>query len=397
MLRERERGRMQLLLWFLVWFVWRAMGTITTQQFFAPQNWNMKITSPIRELLVLSELQCAMACKQNSTCLSYSVTRHSGTFTCRFGYRYDELRTADADSKFFYRDVPAGFNLVPGTRRYVKMTVKSIVGYDAATMCKNEGSLLVSSTDDAVHDYTKQLWANRPSGSNFVVGGVSITNQNTWIFPDGFNLVPGTRRYVKMTVKSIVGYDAATMCKNEGSLLVSSTDDAVHDYTKQLWANRPSGSNFVVGGVSITNQNTWIFPDGFNLVPGTRRYVKMTVKSIVGYDAATMCKNEGSLLVSSTDDAVHDYTKQLWANRPSGSNFVVGGVSITNQNTWIFPDDTNLTVTGVGEAGFCSTEPNGGVPGYCLHFWLHDPVPCWADSPCSGNYDGYICEIKVPN
>ncbi|CAG0904667.1 unnamed protein product [Darwinula stevensoni] len=240
---ERERGRMQLLLWFLVWFVWRAMGTITIQQFFAPQNSNMKITSPIRELLVLSELQCAMACKQNSTCLSYSVTRHSGTFTCRFGYRYDELRTADADSKFLYRDVPAGFNLVPGTRRYVKMTVKSIVGYDAATMCKNEGSLLVSSTDDAVHDYTKQLWANRPSGSNFVVGGVSITNQNTWIFPD----------------------------------------------------------------------------------------------------------------------------------------------------------DTNLTVTGVGEAGFCSTEPNGGVPGYCLHFWLHGPVPCWADSPCSGNYDGYICEIKVPN
>ncbi|CAG0903786.1 unnamed protein product [Darwinula stevensoni] len=152
---ERDRGRMQQLLWFLVWFVWRAMGTITTQKFFAPQNSNMKITSPIRELLVLSELQCAMACKLNSTCLSYSVTYNSGTLICRFGYRYDEPRAADADSKFFYRDVPAGYNLVPGTRSYVKMTVRSILGYDTGMACKNEGGLLVSSSDKAVHDYTK--------------------------------------------------------------------------------------------------------------------------------------------------------------------------------------------------------------------------------------------------
>ncbi|CAG0904113.1 unnamed protein product [Darwinula stevensoni] len=239
---KRDRGRMKQLLWFLVWFVWGAMGTITTQQFFAPQNSNMKITSPIRELLVLSELQCAMACKQNSTCLSYSVTYSSGSLICRFGYRYDEPRAADADSKFFYRDVPAGYNLVPGTRSYVKMTVQSIPGSNTATACKNEGSLLVSSTDEAVHNYTKQLWANRPSGSNFVVGGVSVANRNTWIFPDG----------------------------------------------------------------------------------------------------------------------------------------------------------TNLTVTGLGQAGFCSSEPNGD-PGYCLHFWVHDPFPCWADTPCSTIYDGYICEIKVPD
>ncbi|CAG0903520.1 unnamed protein product [Darwinula stevensoni] len=78
----------------------------------------------------------------------------------------------------------------------------------------------------------------------------------------GYNLVPGTRIYVKMTVQSILRSNTATACKNEGSLLVSSTDEAVHNYTKQLWANRPSGSNFVVGGVSVGNRETWIFPDG---------------------------------------------------------------------------------------------------------------------------------------
>ncbi|CAG0906187.1 unnamed protein product, partial [Darwinula stevensoni] len=76
-----------------------------------------------------------------------------------------------------------------------------------------------------------------------------------------YNLVPGTRSYVKMTVRNILGYDTATACKNESSLLFSSTDEAVHNYTKQLWANRLSGNNFVIGGVSVANKDTWIFPD----------------------------------------------------------------------------------------------------------------------------------------
>ena len=61
---ERDWRKMQLLPWFLTWYVWRAMGTITTQRFLAPQQKNMKITSPSLEFVAVSELQCAPACQQ---------------------------------------------------------------------------------------------------------------------------------------------------------------------------------------------------------------------------------------------------------------------------------------------------------------------------------------------
>ncbi|CAG0897603.1 unnamed protein product [Darwinula stevensoni] len=167
-----------------------AMGIITTQRFLAPLQPNMIITSPVRELLVLSELQCGMACKQNSTCFSYSVTQASGTFICRFGYRFDEPRTADANSKFFYRDVPipTGYHIVPGTRSYVKITMTSINAIAAATACQNENAQLASSNNAAVNSYVRQLRQSVSPGSYIWVGGQSVTSTYYWVYPDGTNV-----------------------------------------------------------------------------------------------------------------------------------------------------------------------------------------------------------------
>ncbi|CAG0885552.1 unnamed protein product [Darwinula stevensoni] len=184
---EMDWRKMWLLLWLLTWFVWRVMGTITTQRFFAPQIMNMKITSPSVELVVRSEIECAISCVQNSTCLSFSVTQYSGSTTCLFGYRFDEPRTAEASSKFFYRDmpIPAGYDLVPGTRSYVKLTKKTISEIDSQTACKQDHAELVSSSDAAVYNYTNQLWTTQAFNLNIWVGGRSLSNTLIWAFPDG--------------------------------------------------------------------------------------------------------------------------------------------------------------------------------------------------------------------
>ncbi|CAG0898241.1 unnamed protein product [Darwinula stevensoni] len=198
--------KMELLAFLLVWFVWRAMGTETTQGFFTPKKYNMKITTPISEFPVLSELQCAMGCTRNWTCLSYSVTRGAGggAFTCRFGYRYDEPRTADADSQFFYREVPAGYNLVPGTGSYVKMTIKSGKSAAAATACKNEGAQLVSSNNATVNSYVRQLRQNVSPGATIWVGGQMGKNKYQWVFPDG-------------TTLTVTGPSQSYFCKDQPS------------------------------------------------------------------------------------------------------------------------------------------------------------------------------------
>ncbi|CAG0900890.1 unnamed protein product [Darwinula stevensoni] len=185
---------MQLLPWLLTLFMWRAMGDMVTQRFFVPQNQNMKITSPTWQTIVEYELQCAMLCMQNSTCFSYSVTQASGNITCLFGYRYDEPRTADASSKFFYKDtpIPTGYNLVPGTKSYVKLVGgQNINEANAALACKNEGSELVSSNNALVNNYIKQQWASVPAGQYYWVGGLSVADMYHWTFPDGTNVSVG--------------------------------------------------------------------------------------------------------------------------------------------------------------------------------------------------------------
>ncbi|CAG0898000.1 unnamed protein product [Darwinula stevensoni] len=182
---------MQLLPWLLTWFIWRAMGDMVIQRFFVPQNQNMKITSPTQQMIVEYELQCAMLCMQNSTCLSFSVTQASGTLICSFGYKYNQPRTTDVSSKFFYREatIPAGYNLVPGTNCYVKLVGgQSINQANAALACKNEGSELVSSNNALVNNYIKQQWASVPAGQYYWVGGLSVADMYHWTFPDGTNV-----------------------------------------------------------------------------------------------------------------------------------------------------------------------------------------------------------------
>ncbi|CAG0898966.1 unnamed protein product [Darwinula stevensoni] len=85
------------------------------------------------------------------------------------------------------------------------------------------------------------------------------------------------------------------------------------------------------------------FREGYTLAPGTRSYVKMTVSSINANDAATACQKEGAQLLSSNNAAVHNHTMQLWKIRPSGTNsFWVGGRSVGNKNSWVFPDELSL-------------------------------------------------------
>ena len=45
---------------------------------------------------------------RTSRCYSVSVTPESDAFRCRLGSRYDEPRTNDAGSEFYYRELPAG-------------------------------------------------------------------------------------------------------------------------------------------------------------------------------------------------------------------------------------------------------------------------------------------------
>ncbi|CAG0885649.1 unnamed protein product [Darwinula stevensoni] len=125
---------------------------------------------------------------QNSTCLSYSVTQGSTSVTCLLGKRFDEPRTAEAFSKFFYADmpIPAGYNLVAGTRSYVKMTLKTITGNAAETACKQDHAELVSSSNEAVYNYTKQLWKNQASSLNILVGGQSSLSAYYVAFPDAY-------------------------------------------------------------------------------------------------------------------------------------------------------------------------------------------------------------------
>ncbi|CAG0890476.1 unnamed protein product [Darwinula stevensoni] len=203
---ERDRRKMQLVPWLLHWFVWRAMGTMRIQRFLPTNDRYMKIASPISELFVGLEIQCAFACTENSMCFSYSVTKASGVFLCRLGGNYDEPRTSDDSSTFFYKEL-TGYTNVPGTQIYVKMTVKNITPMDAATACQNEGAQLLSSNNAAVNAFMTQLWRRRPSGTYFWVGGRSVAVTGNWVFPDGIVMVmdQANRKNVRAKISPLRG------------------------------------------------------------------------------------------------------------------------------------------------------------------------------------------------
>ncbi|CAG0900482.1 unnamed protein product [Darwinula stevensoni] len=110
-----------------------------------------------------------------------------GFLICRFGYRYEEPRTADAGSQLFYRE-PSGYNLVPGTGSEVKLTLKRGTAITAVAACQNDGAQLVSSSNAAMDSYAKQPLETAAPYTWIWLGGQNVTDSYHWVFPDGTTL-----------------------------------------------------------------------------------------------------------------------------------------------------------------------------------------------------------------
>ncbi|CAG0904450.1 unnamed protein product, partial [Darwinula stevensoni] len=189
---DPRRRMMKLLFCISICFFLTAMAAINSGNFYAPTVAKMKISSPTREFPALSDLQCTMACLSETTCYSFSITKSAGFATCRLGGAYDPTRISDPDSEFFFTNVPPGYNLVPGTKSYVKIvldTTKNVA--EAKTECEKDGAGLAIPNQEPVHNYLNETMMENAAKLtttyyNFWVDGKAFPpNHFVWFFRDG--------------------------------------------------------------------------------------------------------------------------------------------------------------------------------------------------------------------
>ncbi|CAG0895888.1 unnamed protein product [Darwinula stevensoni] len=230
---------MKLLFCISISFFLTAMAAINSGNFYAPTVAKMKILSPIREFPVLSGLQCTMACLSETTCYSYSITKSAGLATCRLGGAYDPTRIADPDSEFFFTDVPPGYNLVPGTKSYVKIVLDTTkTSAQAKTECEKDGAGLAIPNQEPVHNYlNKTMMENAAKLTttyyNFWVDGKAFPpNHFVWFFRDGTN--------VTITAKGQGHFHPNEPDYGEGCLVVTYKFIWVAPYTYGNWVEPPT-------------------------------------------------------------------------------------------------------------------------------------------------------------
>ncbi|CAG0885158.1 unnamed protein product [Darwinula stevensoni] len=127
-------------------------------------------------------------------CFSFSSTKSAGLTICRLADDYDPPRTADPDSKFFFRDVPPGYNLVPGTKSYLKMVWDTLGSVGAAAKCADDGGGLAVPSLEPVFNYINKSLMDNASKITYpfyvfrVDGKPLPTNGYVWLFRDGTNV-----------------------------------------------------------------------------------------------------------------------------------------------------------------------------------------------------------------
>ncbi|CAG0887905.1 unnamed protein product [Darwinula stevensoni] len=217
-----------------------------------------------------------------TTCYSFSITKSAGLATCRLGGAYDPTRISDPDSEFFFKDVP------PDT--YFTDIFQSLYFHSIMAL------------------------------------------KMTYDSPEGYNLVPGTKSYVKIVLDTTkTSAEAKTECEKDGAGLAIPNQEPVHNYLNETMMENAAK-------LTTTHYNFWV--DGKAFPP--------------------------------------------------------------NHFVWFFRDGTNVTITAIGQGHFHRIEPDYGDGCLAVAYKYLWAAPYsygnWVEAgSCTGPRSGYFCEIRVPD